>query len=70
MERNIASLSRDEIASIAVIGVTVAVFAWYRTGLTGIQRWTNAIIALLVSIVVATVTTVILKKWNPRWYRS
>lgn len=65
-----AGLSRDEIASIAVIGVTVAVFAWYRTDLIGIQRWTNAIIALLVSIAVATATTFILKKWDPRWYRS
>ena len=61
-----ASLSRDRIAAIAGIGVTVAVFAWYRTGLTGIQRWTNAIIVLLVSVAVATATTLILQRWNPR----
>ena len=65
-----ASLSRDEVASIAVIGITVAVFAWYRTGLTGIHQWTNAIIVFLVSVAVATATTLVLKKWNPRWYRS
>lgn len=65
-----AGLSRDEIAAIAGIGITVAVFAWYRTGLTGMQRWTNAIIVLLVSVAVATATTFVLKKWNPRWYRS
>jgi hypothetical protein len=65
-----AGLSRDEIAAIAGIGITVAVFAWYRTGLTGIQRWTNAIIVLLVSVAVATATTFVLKKWNPGWYRS
>jgi len=64
-----ASLSRDEIASIAVIGITVAVFAWYRTSLTGIQRWTNASIALLMSVAVAAATTLVLKKWNPGWYR-
>lgn len=62
-------LSGDEIASIAVIGTTVAGFAWYRTGLTGVQRWTNAIIALLVSVTVATTATLLLKKWDPRWYR-
>jgi hypothetical protein len=65
-----AGLSRDEVASIALIGITVAVFAWYRTGLTGIQRWTNVIIVLLVSVTVATATTFVLKKWNPRWYRQ
>ena len=65
-----AGLSRTEIASIAVIGITVTVFAWYRPGLTGIQRWTNAIIVLLVSVAVATATTLVLKKWNPSWYRS
>jgi uncharacterized membrane protein len=66
----LAGLSRDEVASIAVIGITVAVFAWFRTGLTGIQQWTNAIIVFLVSVAVATATTIVLKKWNPRWYRS
>ena len=65
-----ADLSRDEIASIAVIGITVAAFAWYRTGLTGIQRWTNASIVFFVSVAVATATTLILQKWNPGWYRS
>lgn len=65
-----AGLSRDEIVGIAVIGTTVAVFAWYRISLTGIQRWTNAIIVLLVSVAVATATTLVLKKWNPGWYRS
>jgi hypothetical protein len=65
-----AELSRDEIASIAVISITVAVFALYQTSSTGIQRWTNAIVALLVSVDMATVTTLVLKKWNPRWYRS
>jgi cell division protein FtsW (lipid II flippase) len=65
-----AGLSRDESASIAVIGTTVAVFAWYQTDLTGIQRWTNVLIVLLVSVAVATATTFVLKKWNPSWYRS
>jgi hypothetical protein len=62
--------SRDETASIVIIGVTVAVFAWYRAGMTGIQRWTNATLAFLVSIAFTTVVTAILKRWNPVWYRS
>ena len=48
--------SRDETASIVIIGVTVAVFAWYRAGMTGIQRWTNATLAFLVSIAFTTVS--------------
>jgi hypothetical protein len=64
-----AGLSRDESVSITVLGITVAVFAWYRTSMTGIQRWTNAIIALLVSVAVATATFYVLKNWNPVWYR-
>ncbi len=63
-------LSRDETVSIVVTGITVAVFAWYRTDMTGIQRWTNATIVLLVSIAFATAGTAILKRWNPVWYRS
>jgi len=63
-------LSRDETAGIVIIGVTVAVFAWYRAGMTGIQRWTNATIAFLASIAFATAVTAILKRWNPVWYRS
>lgn len=66
----VAGVSRDGIVSIAVISITVAVFAWYQTGLTEIQRWTNTTIVLLVSVLVATGTTIVLKKWNPRWYRS
>jgi hypothetical protein len=62
--------STDETASIVIIGITVAVFAWYRTGMTGIQQWTNTAIAFLVSIVFATAMTAILKRWNPSWYRS
>ncbi|MFT4890047.1 MAG: hypothetical protein ACI9YT_000960 [Halobacteriales archaeon] len=64
------SLSRDEAVSIAVLAITVAVFAWYRTDLTGIQRWANATIALLVSLAVATATFYVLKKWDPIWYSS
>lgn len=63
-------MSRDEAASIAVIGTTVAVFAWYRTGMTGVQRWTNAFLALLVSVAVGAATTLVLRKWDPVWYRS
>jgi len=63
-------LSRDETVSIVVIGITVAVFAWYRTGMTGIQQWTNATIAFFVSTAFATAGTTILKRWNPVWYRS
>jgi hypothetical protein len=62
--------SRDETVSIVIIGVTVAVFAWYRAGMTGIQRWSNVTIAFLVSTVFATAVTAILKRWNPVWYRS
>jgi cell division protein FtsW (lipid II flippase) len=63
-------LSRDETVSIVIIGITVAVFAWYRVDMTGVQRWTNATIVFLVSIAVATAVTAILKRWNPVWYRS
>jgi hypothetical protein len=66
----LASLSRDEIASIAVIAITVAVFAWFRTDMTGVQRWTGTLVALLVSGAVATATTAVLKTLNPGWYRS
>jgi len=62
--------SRDETASIVIIGVTVSVFTWYRAGMTGIQRRTNATIAFLVSIALATAVNAILKRWNPVWYRS
>jgi len=65
-----AGLSRNEIASLTALGLTVAVFAWYRTDLTGIQRWTNATIALLVSVAVATATFHVLNAWDPVWYRS
>jgi len=63
-------LARDETTSVVIIGITVAVFAWYRTSMTGIQQWTNTAIAFLVSIAFATAVTVILKRWNPGWYRS
>jgi hypothetical protein len=66
----IRNLSRDDIVSIVVIGITVAVFAWYQTNMTGIQRMTNAVIALLVSVGCATAVTVVLKKLNPIWYSS
>jgi len=66
----IRNLSRDEIVSITIIGITVAVFAWYRTNMTGIQRLSNSIIVLLVSIGCATAVTVVLKEWNPTWYSS
>jgi hypothetical protein len=62
--------SRDETASILIIGVTVAVFAWYWAGMTGIQRRTNATIAFFVSIALATAVTTILKRWNPVWSQS
>lgn len=42
-----ASLSRDEITSIAVIDITVAVFAWYQTNMTGLQQLTNALLVVL-----------------------
>ncbi|MFQ3295015.1 MAG: hypothetical protein ACI9PP_001942 [Halobacteriales archaeon] len=64
------SLSRDETVSIAVIGITVGVFAWYRTDMTGIQRWTNATIVLIVNLAIATATFYVLKRWDPFWYRS
>jgi hypothetical protein len=64
------NLNRDEIVSITVIGITVAVLAWYQTNMTGIQRLTNAVIVLLVSIGCATAVTVVLKKLNPTWYSS
>jgi threonine/homoserine efflux transporter RhtA len=66
----IRNLSRNEIVSIIIIGITVAVLAWYRTDMTGIQRLTNSIIGLLVSISCATAVTVVLKKLNPTWYSS
>jgi hypothetical protein len=65
-----AGFSSDETVSITVLAITVAVFAWYRSDMTGISRWTNAIIALLVSLAVATATFYVLKKWDPFWYRS
>jgi hypothetical protein len=64
-----ASLSRDETVSIAVIGITAAVFAWYRTDMTGTQRWTNTTIVLLVSVAIAAATFYLLKRWDPFWYR-
>lgn len=64
----LADLSRDERVSIALISITVAVFAWYQSEMTGIQRWTNATIALVVSIAVATAVTLFLKRWDPFWY--
>ncbi|TSD15824.1 hypothetical protein DP107_01180 [Haloglomus irregulare] len=63
-------LSGDEIVSIAVIGITVAVLAWYQTNMTGIRRLTDAVIVLLVSIGCATAVTVVLKGLNPTWYSS
>jgi hypothetical protein len=66
----IRNLSRDEIVSITVIGITVAVLAWYQTNMTGIQRLANSIISLLMSISCATAVTVVLKKWDPTWYSS
>lgn len=65
-----AGFSRDETVSLTVLAITVAVFAWYRSDMTGISRWTNAIIALLVSVTIATATLYVLKRWNPIWYRS
>jgi hypothetical protein len=64
----IRNLSRDEIVSITVIGITVTVLAWYQTDMTGIQRLTNSIIILLASISCATAVTVVLKKLYPTWY--
>ena len=63
-------LSRDETMSIVLIGITVAVLAWYRSDLTGIHRWTNTTLVWLVSTAVATATFYMLKKWNPFWYQS
>jgi len=51
-------LSRDESLSIAIVGITVGVLAWYRTDLVGIQRWIGAAIGLAVSLAVATATIV------------
>jgi hypothetical protein len=65
-----AGFSRDETVSLTVLAITVAVFAWYRSDMTGISRWTNAIIALFVSVTIATATLYVLKRWNPIWYRS
>jgi len=64
------NLSRDELVSITVIGITAAVLAWYQTNLTGVQRLTTAVLTLLVSMSCATAVTVVLKRWNPHWYRS
>lgn len=58
----IRNLSRDEIVSITVVGITVAVLAWHQTNMTGIQRLTNSIISLIVSISCAMTVTVVLKK--------
>lgn len=58
----IRNLSRDEIVSITVVGITVAVLACHQTNMTGIQRLTNSIISLIVSISCATTVTVVLKK--------
>lgn len=65
-----AGFSRDETVSLTVLAITVAVFAWYRSDMTGISRLTNAIIALFVSVTIATATLYVLKRWNPIWYRS
>jgi hypothetical protein len=54
-------VSRDETASVVIIGITVAVFAWYRTGMTGLHQWTNTAIAFLVGIAVAAAVTSILE---------
>ena len=66
----ILNLSRDEFIGIVVISITVAVLAWYQTDMTGIQRWANTTMVLLVSGGVATATSLVLKKWNPSWYSS
>lgn len=63
-------LSRDELTGIAVIATTVAVLSWYQADMTGGQRWTTAAIAFLASIVTATAVTVLLRTWDPAWYRS
>lgn len=64
------NLSGDEVVSIAMIGITVAVFAWYQTNMTGLQRLTNAVLALVVSLGCGTAVSVVLKKLNPDWYSS
>ena len=66
----IRNLSRDEFMGIVVISITVAVFAWYQTNMTGIERWMNTTMVLLVSGAVATATSLVLKKWDPFWYSS
>lgn len=63
-----AGLSRDESVSIVVIAITVAVFAWYRSDMTGIQRVTTVTMALLVSVATATAVFLFLRRWDPVWY--
>jgi hypothetical protein len=62
--------SRDERTSIVLIATVTAVFAWYRTDLTGAQAWTSTASAFLVSLVVATATFAALRRWQPGWYSS
>lgn len=65
-----AGPSREEAVGIAAIGITVAVFAWYRADVTGVRRVADAAIGLLVSVGVATATFHVLGRWDPFWYRS
>lgn len=62
--------SPEETASVATIATVLCVFAWYQTQLTGIQRWTNVVVVLLVGAVSATVGLVALKRLDPAWYSS
>jgi hypothetical protein len=57
-------LSSEEIVSVALIGMTVAVVVWYQTGMTGIQRWTTTFLSLVVSSTTTAATTLALRRWN------
>lgn len=65
-----AELSRTETASILMIGITVAVMAWYWSDLSGVQRWTSVLTACLLSVASAWAALSVLATWDPAWYRS
>ncbi|PSQ57010.1 MAG: hypothetical protein BRD23_09035 [Halobacteriales archaeon SW_9_67_25] len=65
-----ATLHREEVTSIVVVGTILAVFAWYGSEMSGIQRLTNSVIVSLVGIASATAGFYVLNRWNPGWYRS
>ena len=64
------TLHREEITTIVVVGVLLAVFAWYSSEMSGIQRMINSIIVLFVGSGSTVAGFYMLKRWNPRWYRS